>query len=47
VAPGRPAVYVLRALAGQEMTVRADGPGPFMTILKIGDRAIERLRRFD
>ena len=37
VAPGRPAVYVLRALAGQEMTVRGDGPGPFMTILTGAD----------
>lgn len=34
---GRPAVYVLRALAGQEMTVRGDGPGPFMTILTGAD----------
>ena len=34
---GRPAVYVLRALAGQEMTVRGDGPGPFMTIVTGAD----------
>ncbi len=37
VAPGRPAVYVLRALAGQDMTVRADGPGPFTTLLTGAD----------